>query len=625
MCHKETIRNFALVAFIAGLFVAEGFCQTSIQNQINQAVSGGASEVVITPGSYTASSALTLNNVINFTVRAEGVTMVRTTRGTAMTITNCRNLEIRGLTIDYNPLVFTQGTIIAAASDWSYVDVQIHQGYPVEKPSGTRIEVFDKTTRLLKRNIYMIYGTTVDQLSTGVFRFHNTQAYYGNAVIGDFLVDHYPSQDGYHGIIVSRCTGVTLRNITQYASPGFGIMEDLSSGNSYIGIRITLGPTPSGATQPRLRTLHADGMHFSSDRQGPFIDSCLIENNGDDGVAIETMFDSITQAASGSTTIATTGMQTVQRGDTVVALTSDHRVNFEATVTNISGGTLTLNRPVSAQAGTLIYNASAQGNGYVITNSTFRNKRARGFMIKAGGLIQNNTFDWIQEPSIALYPEWDMWNQAGLSRNVRIIGNTIRRGIGMGVQGTISVSAWDAPAGDQKNIEISGNVLDSCTGINLNVTSAQGVRVLNNLFIYPQLSGTNPVVRINTSDSVTLRGNCVRGTGSETLLRTTNVTNLVGGSDGISANCGTAVRGSVQSLQADPAMTMRSFTFSLSPGAWRINLYNVKGRLVRQLLNRQWPGGRFSCTWNIPDGVYLLELANARHGPVHSRICTVTR
>jgi hypothetical protein len=77
-------------------------------------------------------------------------------------------------------------------------------------------------------------------------------------------------------------------------------------------------------------------------------------------------------------------------------------------------------------------------------------------------------------------------------------------------------------------------------------------------------------------------------------------------------------------------MTMRSFNrsgiaFSLSPGAWRINLYNVKGRLVRQLLNRQWPGGRFSCTWNIPDGVYLLELANARHGPVHSRICTVTR
>jgi hypothetical protein len=52
----------------------------------------------------------------------------QTTR--AITINNCVNLKIKGLTIDYEALPFTQGKIVDISGNKSILTINLFDGYP---------------------------------------------------------------------------------------------------------------------------------------------------------------------------------------------------------------------------------------------------------------------------------------------------------------------------------------------------------------------------------------------------------------------------------------------------------------------------------------------------------------
>jgi hypothetical protein len=43
---------------------------------------------------------------------------------------DCTNVTLRGLAVDYDPLPFTQGKIIALATDKSWIEFEVAKGYP---------------------------------------------------------------------------------------------------------------------------------------------------------------------------------------------------------------------------------------------------------------------------------------------------------------------------------------------------------------------------------------------------------------------------------------------------------------------------------------------------------------
>ena len=527
-------RNFRLVSgFCLAVLAFAGPAQAlnPVQDMIQKAIASGATQVTIPAGTYPIENGdhFAFQGVKDFTVLAEGVHLVFHKRKTAITIRDCRNFEIRGWTMDYDPLPFSQGTIIAAGPGWSYADVAFHAGYPMEATSGARIEVKDKRTRLLKPQLYMIYGTAVEIIRPGVMRVHGTESFSGKVDTGDFLVDHYPDEGGYHGIEIEGSENVTLRDIEFYASPGYAIHTAGCSGSRFIHFQFKLGPMPPGATQPRLRTGHADGIHCEYDRVGPDIEDCLIENNGDDGIAIHGDMGEFAQSSSASEIVAVKSMAELHMrvGDTVVGLAADKGENFTAKVLAFNGNSLTLDRKVTVAQGAFIYNADAVGSGFIVKGNISRNHRARGLLIRgSNGLIEGNTVDWIQEAGIALFPEWGTWTQGGLVRGVRIADNTVRRAALMDWTSAVDVTVpGNPPAGSLQAIGFTGNTVDSCPGVNLSMGSIRGLTVTGNRFLN---TGTakHAIVSINQVDQALFQSNCVSGTPPQDALKTRNTTHL---------------------------------------------------------------------------------------------------
>jgi hypothetical protein len=67
----------------------------------------------------------------------------------AVSISQCKNLKLSGLTIDYDPLPFTQARITAMGPDKEWLEFEILQGYPEDKLEQ-RIEIFDAKSGELK-------------------------------------------------------------------------------------------------------------------------------------------------------------------------------------------------------------------------------------------------------------------------------------------------------------------------------------------------------------------------------------------------------------------------------------------------------------------------------------------
>ena len=91
---------------------------TYLREHIAQAVSTGPGNVVTIPmGVYRGrvedgTVFISIEGANNLTINAANVIMVCERLTRAIIINDCENLTIRGLTVDYNPLLFTQGTIV---------------------------------------------------------------------------------------------------------------------------------------------------------------------------------------------------------------------------------------------------------------------------------------------------------------------------------------------------------------------------------------------------------------------------------------------------------------------------------------------------------------------------------
>lgn len=126
-----------------------------LQGFIDRAIADGANTVVVPPGRYRVTPVdrqhLVLRDLQGVTIVADGVEMICTETTRALTIGNCRDVTIRGLTIDYDPLPFTQGRIIALSPDKKIHDIELLDGYPrADTVRNFKYEIFAPETRTLR-------------------------------------------------------------------------------------------------------------------------------------------------------------------------------------------------------------------------------------------------------------------------------------------------------------------------------------------------------------------------------------------------------------------------------------------------------------------------------------------
>ncbi|MEI7731202.1 MAG: right-handed parallel beta-helix repeat-containing protein [Verrucomicrobiota bacterium] len=525
------ITLLALLPFAKGISataaIAAAHPIVELRQLMQAAVTAKTNRVVIPPGIYRGVPKpgervlVELRNAAGLEIIADGVTMICEHPTRAMNISRCTNVTLRGLTIDYDPLPFTQGEIVTVNPAEGWLDVKIHAGYPVEP--YTRLDIVDRQTRYRKQDKPFMWGGKAEVRPGGIVRVQNRSAA-AFAQVGDLA-----SMGGYgnnvvpHTLAVEDSGNITLQNVTVFTSNCMGIIASGGEGNHrFLGCRVVPGPPPPGATEPRILSTEADAILTSSLRQGVLTEGCEIRDAGDDSWSVQSSDYVIVKREGRTLLLAARDTMAVQSGDRLQAslngpvarvvsrtvlkrkdaalspaieqhLAKSGPWGYWHLLPAFPGGNVcqvTVDAEVPWQEGDSVYDLDRQGNGFIFRNNTVRSSGR--ILIKASGLVESNR---IEGPfAISVLPEVPHQAAAGIDEIV-IRHNLIREAHMFNPfpdspqAGAISVMGGDdghgglRPAGVHGRVIIENNTIEGGNGAGIVISSARDVTIRSNRLV----------------------------------------------------------------------------------------------------------------------------------------------
>lgn len=550
--------------------------ELNLQQLIDNAIASKAQRVVIPAGVHRVAPSgrhgafhLYFNGINDLEVDGTGATLIFTHPDkNGIAFDNVSGLTLRGITVDYDPLPYTQGTVVAIGSNPVSYDVKLDAGYPSDETYFTsRIAayLYDRNTRLLKHGAFDHYVSKVEQPEPGTFRiqFSNPSAAERSGTeIGDRIII---SRRAATAIRFLNSERVNVDQVTIFAAPGMGLHEAHGNGGNRYQFTMTQGPTPAGATEPRLHSANADGFHSSYMKVGPIVENCVIEGQGDDAIAIHDNYSLVTtEGRSNSVVLGPKYELPLEVGDElrvldnatyalkgtakVVAIEKQPAPTGEAGAklaalwrkyqSDVAGKTLyrvTLDRELDFAIGDLASSFQRTGAGFVVRNNRIGPHRARGILIKAPfGVVENNIVDGSNFTGILCGPELNTWLGGDYAAGVTIRNNTVRN---TGYAGNVTKSPTSALAGaitvqaktldntfapnhENAGLVIENNTIENPASAGILVSSAKDVVIRNNTIINPwsvadstasEGFGVKPghAIWIDQAKAVTVQGNKV--------------------------------------------------------------------------------------------------------------------
>ena len=498
-----------------------------LQKFLDDAVKAGQKRIVIPPGDWrvkpVGNQHLNLKNLHDIEIVADNVRMICTKTTRAVTVENCTNLTLAGLTVDYDPLPFTQFRIIGISPDGLTHEVEVEEGY--RKPAvitDHKYEIYGADTHELSCPTY--YGVKVKTIQPGKYRISIPKHYKSTMTAhppktGDFAIIGVSDPKGQypHAFYTRNSRNVTYRNVKLYASNCFGFVEGFCSGNKYLNCVIDRCPPAldlKKRSSRRMRSLNADGYHSKNAEVGPQIIGCVAKYNGDDAVNINGDYQ-LVLSQNGKSLLTTFKREITIRPDDLINIwlpsgemirgvkvldvkasgkvTDDER-GFIKTLWLInrfkngensllsSRCEVILKKEVNVPRGSVICSSSRTGNGFAVKDCDFGHNRSRSILIKASnGVIENNKITGCWSEAIKVSPEY-VWLEAGSSCNLKIINNVIKdtNSISIGIY-ALNSRKQDSPAGAHANIELSGNRINNSPLPGLCLCSIDGLTMKNNI------------------------------------------------------------------------------------------------------------------------------------------------
>lgn len=517
-----------------------------LQDFIDKKLAAGEKEIIVPPGRYRVSPKqkvhLTLKDLDGVKIVATGVQMICTETTQAVAINNCRNLTLIGLTIDYDPLPFTQGKITALAPDKSWIEFEILDGYPENLVE--RIEIFDGKTEILKTPTRYDWKP-FESLGNRRYRASKGDTYQFDPLrdteqVGDILVTNSqmaPGGSAPHTIVSKECTDLILQDITVFASNCFSFLETYCDNTTYLRCAVVPCP-PELDLQPRsmrrIRSANADAFHSKHAVRGPQIIECRAFFQGDDcvnicgeyymimgseGSRVRILAPAKMNIADGTrvelvsytgerlpdATVLKIELAEPVRPEEIVFLTAQ-QMNANTRKTLSTPGTramtITLDSDVSLPMGSVIASTAHTGNGFLVKDCDFGFNRSRGILIKASnGKVTGNKITSSRMAAILVAPEW-WWLESGSSSDLEISGNTIKDCGDTGIKVIAKAgNGSTAPAGAHRNITIRDNLISHSPLPGIEVTSTDGLILSKNQILNPQgidsTSAAKPINLIN--------------------------------------------------------------------------------------------------------------------------------
>ena len=494
-----------------------------LQALVDAALAKGEKTIVVPPGRHRVAprnrECLSLRGVKDVRILCDGVEMICTETTRALTIANCENVTVRGLSIDYDPLPFTQGRIVAISADKSVHDIELTDGYgSADTANKFKYEIFNSETRTYRCGEYGI--KTLERPDSKHLRITRINSSTKDPEqVGDIIAigsDAAPGGSIPHAVYVSESKKVRLEDISVYASNCFAFLEDNCDATTYLRCRIDRRPPADDLVpraEARIRSLNADAFHCICAAQGPEYLECSARFMADDCINICSDYHLITSSAGPVVRVLSKHRNgiNVRIGDSVELLAYNGRRLPDAKVTSIEPDTgateaerqfiskqgmdagtkehlmrasafrITLDRTVELPIGSALCPSSRKGNGFVVRKCDFGFNRSRGILVKAGdGIIEGNVLTGNVMSAIMVAPEW-WWLESGCSDHLKIVNNTISN------CGDIAIAVFAfggspgiAPAGTHSNILVSGNAISDSPLPNILVTSTSGLELGRN-------------------------------------------------------------------------------------------------------------------------------------------------
>lgn len=527
------------INLIRGEEAPSPFTIANLRAMVQSAIDNNETRLVIPPGVYKGPAPFfNIKNVKNLEIIADGVTMLCETQIRALEFQYCENVKLKGLTIDYNPLTFTQGDIVAVGTN--YVDVKIHDGYPLKPYS--RIDVIDPKTRYRKRGSKFVWGATAELREGNIVRVSQPELP-SVAKVGDMATMSTGPEGMYgapHALVISNCKGgMVLENVSIHSAPGFGIFESEGVGGTHLkNCNVAPGATPEGATEERMLSSSWDAIQHTLLKKGPLVEGCVVKDAGDDSWSA-TWNGSFLLGSVNDDRITIDGDMSavLQAGDTLrTSLSSEYVV-----IDRKSGITILLKTPCPWPTGTRLYSPNRRCESFVLKNNHF--KSSGRILVKAShGLIENNIIEEGHSGVTINSEDAITAIEDIVIRNNQISGSGHFMPASWSNQaGSISIASGGGgnidPVGKFNNIRIENNKFSDISGVNIVVTSSQNIKIKGNQFYKtgiptPNNTGAdfgidhNTVVYLRNVDVITVDSNAVVNRNLNSLTKELGVTNL---------------------------------------------------------------------------------------------------
>ena len=383
-----------------------------------------------------------------------------------VSLRDCEEVEIVGLTIDHIRRPFSQGTVRTVDPASGRAVIEFDMDFPVEK--GTPL-----TLRYLFRDPLTGTVLSASVRSCTVLDSHTAEAELSSSVPDGTRFCTIHTYHSRPAILIERAKNIRLTDVTIHSQPGMGVVGNRS--RDIVLTRLRVVPAVG-----QMWSTNTDATHFTAIRGLLRFENCEFEGQGDDFTNVHGYYQAIVEREDDRTvrirekTPDGTHAQTLDYPDPgdVLELTSydtlevkdSFRVEEVVPMPEEWMSRVTLDRPLPEDTdGWMLADVTALPRLEVIgchASSHF----ARSVLIKTrSALIEGNTFRDIQGPAIVAAAE-SWWYEGVCPANVTIRNNRILNcGWAWGEAAGIVVKAdSEHPSGQSiRNILIEDNLIDS--------------------------------------------------------------------------------------------------------------------------------------------------------------------
>lgn len=457
------------------------------------------------PDSYHAAMA----NVSDVIIEGNGATFLFTDplRG-GLQFVNSENLTLQNLTIDYDPVPFTQGVLTDVSPDQETMTIELDATYPslahemfseaagvwasVHNPDGSFVGGV-KTTGTPRKLL-----SSIDAIGGRKFRLALRGGNISKAGLNAGNRLTIVARNNTTALTFNGVRDPKVQNITVHSSSGgaftFPRCDSPRIVDSYIG------PPPESSRQ--IGT-DGDGIRIVNASGEPHVENCRADSLLDDNIVVQQVLHPIDSIINDSTvTLVDPLVFSVEEGNALQAMAPDGTVRDDLpSVTDVSESTTSGEEVVRIQfsssimdmlsEGDLLRNGANAPDNFTIRGNELRNNRGIQIRIAASnGVVEQNTLVGASRNAIELEVDTDgIFVPKGWVTNVTVRENTIRD-VGL------NYFAGDHPAGirvhhlpkpdistngrPNKNITIADNQIEHIAGSGIEIEAAEDVTITNN-------------------------------------------------------------------------------------------------------------------------------------------------